>query len=108
MGSLIGFPATVLTGMVRIASVAAGWSGKGVVLCTSCNLSKGFPGGAVVENSPANAGDMDSVPSLGQEDPLEKGMATHSSILAWRNPMDSGAWQAIVHGVAKSKTQLSD
>ena len=46
--------------------------------------------------------------SLGQEDPLEKGMATHSSILAWRNPMDSGAWQAIVHGVAKSKTQLSD
>ena len=45
---------------------------------------------------------------LGQEDPLEKGMATHSSILAWRNPMDSGAWQAIVHGVAKSKTQLSD
>ena len=86
MGSLIGFPATVLTGMVRIASVAAGWSGKEVVLCTSCNLSKGFPGGAVVENSPANAGDMDSVPSLGQEDPLEKGMATHSSILAWRIP----------------------
>ena len=39
---------------------------------------------------------------LGQEDPLEKGMATHSSILAWGNFMDSGAWQATVHGVAKS------
>ena len=35
---------------------------------------------------------------LGQEDPLEKEMAIHSSILAWKNPMDGGAWQATVHG----------
>ena len=35
-------------------------------------------------------------------------MATHSSILAWRIPMDKGAWQAIVRGAAKSQTQLSD
>ena len=34
-------------------------------------------------------------------------MATHSSILAWRIPMDTGTWQATVHGVAKSQTQLS-
>ena len=47
------------------------------------------------------------VPSLGQEDPLEKGMATHSSILGWRIPKDRGAWRAIVHGVAKSRTLLS-
>ena len=47
------------------------------------------------------------VRSLGWEDCLEEGMATHSSILAWRNPMDRGAWQAVVHGVAKSWTQLS-
>ena len=40
--------------------------------------------------------------------PLEEGMATHSSILIWRIPMDRGAWQATVHGVAKSWTQLSD
>ena len=46
--------------------------------------------------------------SLGWEDPLEEGMATHSSILAWRNPMGRGAWQATVHGVAESWTQLSD
>ena len=38
------------------------------------------------------------VQSLGWEDPLEEGMATHSSILAWRIPMDRGAWQATVHG----------
>ena len=48
------------------------------------------------------------VRSLSWEDPLEEGMATHSSILAWRIPMDRGAWQAIVHGVSKSQTQLSD
>ena len=41
------------------------------------------------------------VPSLGQEDPLEKGMATHSSILAWRIPMGRGAWWATVYGLAK-------
>ena len=45
---------------------------------------------------------------LGWEDTLEKGMATHSSILAWRIPMDRGVWQAIVHGVANSWTQLSN
>ena len=46
------------------------------------------------------------VQSLGQEDPLEDGMATHSSILAWKNPMDRGAWWAMIHGVAKSWPQL--
>ena len=47
----------------------------------------GFPGGAVVKNLPAKAGDFRNVvQSLGQEDHLEKEMATHSSILAWRIP----------------------
>ena len=41
---------------------------------------------------------------LGPEDPLKKGMATHSSILAWRIPMDRGAWWATVHVVAESWT----
>ena len=40
------------------------------------------------------------VQSLGWEDPLEEGMATHSSILAQRIPMDRGAWRATCHGVA--------
>ena len=49
------------------------------------------------------------VRSLGYwEDSLEEGMATHSSILAWRIPMDKGAWRAAVHGVTKSQTQPSD
>ena len=41
------------------------------------------------------------VQSLGWEDPLEEGMATHSSTPAWRIPMDRGAWQTTPHGVAR-------
>ena len=48
------------------------------------------------------------VQPLGWEDPLEKETATRSSILAWRIPMDRGAWWATVHGVAKSGTRLSE
>ena len=48
------------------------------------------------------------VQSLGWEDPLEEGMEIHYSILAWRIPMERRAWQATVHGVAKSQTQLSE
>ena len=48
------------------------------------------------------------VQSLGWENPLEEGMATHSSILAWRIPMDREAWQAMAHGVAKGQPQLSN
>ena len=59
----------------------------------------GFPGGSDVKESVCNAETW--VRSLGWEDPLEEGMATHSSILAWRISMDREAWQATVHGVAK-------
>ena len=45
---------------------------------------------------------------LGWEDPMEEGMATHSSVLAWRTAMDRGAWKAAVHGVAQSWTRLSN
>ena len=48
------------------------------------------------------------VPSLGWEDPLEEGIQTHSSILAWKIPMDRGAWWTRVHGVAKSWTGLNN
>ena len=46
------------------------------------------------------------VQSLGQKDSLEEGMATHSSILAWKIPRDRGAWRATVHSVAKSWIRL--
>ena len=45
---------------------------------------------------------------LGQEDPLEKEMATHPVILAWKSPWTEGAWWATVHGVTKSWTQLNN
>ena len=62
--------------------------------------SQGFPGGSEVKPLPAIL--ETRVWSLGQEDPLEKEMATHSSTLAWKIP-----W-ATIHGVAKSWTWLSD
>ena len=62
----------------------------------------GFPGGSVVKNLPAVQETQETwIRSLGQEDPLEEGMATHSSILAWRIPMDRGVWQAAVHAGLK-------
>ena len=66
-------------------------------------MKRGFPGGSVVENLPARQEPQETrVRSLGWEDPLEKSMATHSSILAWRIPMDKGAWWATVHRVANN------
>ena len=59
-------------------------------------------GGSVRKESACNAGD------LSWEDPMDEGMATHASILAWRIAMDTRAWQAAVHGVAESQTRLSD
>ena len=62
----------------------------------------GFTGGSVGKKSSA----MEEmwVQSLGWKDPLEKGMATRSSTLAWRIPMDKGAWWAAVHGVSEKDT----
>ena len=54
----------------------------------------------VVKNPPAMQESW--VQSLGWEDSLEEGMATHANILAWRIPMDRGAWWATVHGVMKN------
>ena len=79
--------------------------GRGLKKTLSIRVSWGFPAGSVVKNLPAMQETW--IPSLGWEDPLEEGMATHSSILAWRIPRDRGAWWATVHGVAKSWTRLS-
>ena len=69
----------------------------------------GFPGGSVVKNPPANAadaGDVSSVPGLGRSPGEGNGNPLQYSCL--ENPMDRGAGQATVHGVAKSWTRLSD
>ena len=59
----------------------------------------------MVKNSPANAGDVrdtDSIPGSGRSP--EGGHVTHSGILAWRIPMDRGAWRATVHRVTELNT----
>jgi len=63
----------------------------------------GFPNDLAGKESACSAGDARDTGSIpGSGNPLEEGTATHSSILAWRIPMDTGAWQATVYGVAKS------
>ena len=62
-------------------------------------LSMGFPGALVVKS--LSAMQETQVWSLGWEDPLEQGLATHSSILPWRILMDRRAWWASIHGAAK-------
>ena len=70
--------------------------------CMDCSMP-GFPAGSVVKNPPTMQETW--VRSLGQEDPLEKEMANHSSILAWKIPwMGRGAWWATIYGVTKSWT----
>ena len=69
-------------------------------------ISLGFPDESVVKNAPANPGDVCSQ-SLGTEDPLEKDLSTHSSILAWAIPWteEPGGMQSM--GLQMSQTQLS-
>ena len=59
----------------------------------------GFPSGLAVKNLPANAGDAGSIPGLGRSPGEGNGNPLQYSCL--ENPMDRGAWQAAVHGVAK-------
>ena len=63
---------------------------------------RGFPGGSLVKNLPANAGDVGLI--LGLEDSLEKGMATHSSILAWEIPWTEEPGGLQSKGLQKSWT----
>ena len=62
-------------------------------------MEEGFAGGSMVKNPPANAGDAGSIPKS------ERSLGGGNGNLG--NPKDRGAWQAAVHGVAKSQTQLS-
>ena len=65
----------------------------------------GFPGGLLVKNRPANVGDVGSVPGLGRSPGGGNGNLLQYPCL--ENSTDRGAWQATVHGVAQSRTQLS-
>ena len=65
-----------------------------------------LPAGSDGKESTCNAGDLGLIPGL--ERPLKEGVATHSTILAWRIPVDREAWLPTVHGVTKSQIWLSD
>ena len=66
----------------------------------------GFPGGSDGKESACNAGDLGLIPGLGRSPGRGHDNPLQYSCL--ENPMDRGAWWAIVHGVAKSQTQLND
>ena len=66
----------------------------------------GLPGGSNDKESACNARELGSIPGSGRSP--EEDMATHSSILAWRIPVDRGARWAPVHGVTRSRTGLKD
>ena len=72
----------------------------------SKDLNTGFPGGSQVKASACNAGDLGSIPESGRSPGEGNGTPLQYSRL--ENPMDGGAWWATVHGVAKSRTRLSD
>ena len=62
----------------------------------------GFPGGSAVKNPPASAGEAGSIPGLGRSPGGGIGNPLQYSCLG--NPLDRGAWQAMVHGIVKSQT----
>ena len=69
-------------------------------------MSKGFLGGSVLKNTPVNAGDVGLIPGLGRSPRTGNGNPLQYSCLG--NPMDSGAWWATVHRVAKSWSDMTE
>ena len=65
-------------------------------------FSLGFPGGSEVKASACNVGDLSSIPGLGRSPGEGNDNLLQYSFL--ENPMDGGAWRAIIHGAAKSRT----
>ena len=72
----------------------------------SVQVRSGFPGSLAVKASAFNAGEAGSIPGLGRSPGEGNGNPLHYSCL--ENPMDGGSWWATVHGIAKSRTQLSE
>ena len=81
--------------------VAISFSIKSLIV-TNYKEAGGFPNSSAVKNPPANAGDVGSIPGGRISPGTEHGNPLHDSCL--ENPMDTGAWQATVHKVAKSPT----
>ena len=73
-----------------------------IIVSVCMYVDTGFPGGSVVKNPPAKAGDMGLIPGLGRFPGEENGNPLQYSCL--ENPLDRGVWKAIVHEVSKSWT----
>ena len=102
-------PVQCLTFEEDVATAVRHHANTAVMIFGPTYLISSFPGGSVVKNPPANAGDTEDVGSIpGSGRFPGEGMATHSSILAWENPMDGGAWRATIHRLTKTLTQLVD
>ena len=91
----------VRSSCIHFQSTAGNWGKHASVTQNSDSANGGlqnkewdFPGGSVIKNPPANAGEW--IQSLGWENPLEEEMATHSSNLAWKNPMDKAARASVL------------
>ena len=93
-------------GMGAFGSCLAGLSYHEFVCCSYITV-RAFPGGSAVKNLRAMQETQEmQVPPLGQEDHLEGGHGNPLQYSCLENPMDRGAWRAIVHAVAKSQTRL--
>ena len=79
---------------------------SGTLRVTMCYTGIAFSGGSEVKASACNAGDLGSIPGLGRSPGEGNGNPLQYPCL--ENPMDGGAWWAIVHGVATSQTRLSE
>ena len=94
-------PTLCLQGLLVSPGLVSSTTGPFKAPCGS-SLLLGFPGAQLVKNLPAVRETW--VQFLGWEDRLKEGMATHSTILVWRIPMDRGAWWATAYGVTESDT----
>ena len=70
------------------------------LLCARYGVYVGFPSGSVVKNPPTNTGETGSIPGSGRSPGEGNGNPLQYSCL--KNPMDRGAWQVTLHGVAKN------
>ena len=100
----MGSGSTISAGKAHLplSSALATCQGEDLFVPSPCS----FPGGSDGKVSAYSAGDPGSIPALGRSPAEGNGNPLQYSCL--ENPMDGGAWQAIVHGVTKSRTRLSD
>ena len=80
------------------------WAGK--LVCGRLGMFRGFPGGSDSKESTCNAGELASTPGSGRS--LGEGNGSPLQYFCLEKFMDRGTWRAIVHGIAKSQTRLSD